>query len=146
MRITEDNYPIFYDAFNMLCGNKIGGGIHRDVFKCKLRPELVVKVETETNYRFFANVNEMNFWNDNQYYSKVAQWLAPCEFLSPDGRILLQKRCDPVPMNYKLPKQLPGFLTDIKRENFGVLNGKLVCVDYASIISNPTIKLRNVDW
>jgi hypothetical protein len=138
-----DKFPIYADAFNMLCGAKIGSGIHRDVFECKLRPELVVKVEID---REFANVFEMKFWDDHQYYNKVAQWLAPCEFLSPDGKILLQQRCDPISRNYKLPDKLPSFLTDIKRNNFGILNGRLVCIDYAIVISNPSTRLRKAIW
>src|SRR5690606_7049898 len=120
----SDHAPIHLDAFNMLCGDKIGGGIHRDVFECKLRPEFVVKVEFNTDYREFANVKEMAFWCDNREYKAVAQWLAPCEFLSPDGRVLLQRRCDPVPQDYEWPAKLPGFITDTKRGNFGILNGR----------------------
>lgn len=72
----------------MVCGEKLGEGIHRTVYACKIKPELVVKVETD-DMRYFANVLEMRFWNDHEHYSKVADWLAPCEYLSPDGRILM---------------------------------------------------------
>lgn len=143
-----DNLPIFRDAFNMLCGDKIGSGVYRDVFRCKLRPDLVVKVERETEYRDFANVREMRFWCDNQDCTAIAKWLAPCEFLSPDGRVLLQKKATIVTEDdlANLPKQLPAFLTDTKFGNFGWLNGKLVCVDYASVISNVSTRLRKADW
>jgi len=126
---------IYRDAFNLLCGDKIGSGIHRDVFECKLRPELVVKVEKNDDYRYFANVKEMNFWCDNQHYLPVAKWLAPCEYMSPDGFILLQKRCEPLPQNYSFNAvKMPRFLTDLKPDNFGFLDGNSVCVDYASTI------------
>lgn len=75
----------FEDAFNLLCGPKIGNGIHRDVFKCRLRDDLVVKVEIEKDWREFANVDEMRFWSNNQHVSAIAQWLAPCEHMSPDA-------------------------------------------------------------
>ena len=68
MRATDDE-AVFRDAFNMLCGKEIGSGIHRTVFECKIRPDLVVKVENEC-YREFANVREMKFWCDNQYFEK----------------------------------------------------------------------------
>ena len=135
MRATDDE-AVFRDAFNMLCGKEIGNGIHRTVFECKIRPDLVVKVENEC-YREFANVLEMRFWNDQQHYKKIADWLAPCEFLSPDGRILLQKRADPLSENEKLPFLMPSWMTDIKRDNFGRIDGKLVCIDYAYTLPNP---------
>lgn len=141
-----DRFPIYMDAFNLLCGKKLGSGIHRDVFECKLRPDLVVKVETNTDYREFANVREMRFWCDNEHASAVSKWLAPCECLSPDGRILLQKRCEPVPNKYSLPTQLPVFLTDTKTNNFGILDGRLVCVDYAITINNPSTRLRKAEF
>lgn len=140
--MDEDTYK---DSFNLLCGKKIGQGIHRQVFSCTIRPDLVVKVEDD-EYRYFANILEQKFWDDHQYFDKVAKWLAPCEYLSPDGRILLQKRCDPVPSDYKMPDKLPAFLSDLKRTNFGILDGRLVCVDYAMTIPNPSLRLRKADF
>ena len=140
------NKPTFEDAFNLLCGKLLGEGIHRKVFECRLRPDLVVKVESETNWRYFANVLEMQFWSDHQYFDKVAQWLAPCDYLSPDGRILLQRRALPIVDTSALPAQLPAFLGDVKANNFGMLDGRLVCVDYAMTIPNPSTRLKKVDW
>ena len=40
-----ERFPIYMDAFNLLCGRKIGFGIHRDVFECKVDKSLVVKVD-----------------------------------------------------------------------------------------------------
>jgi len=141
----EDRVRHYEDAFNMLCGKFIGQGIHRKVFECKIRPDLVVKVESDDN-RSFANIFEMQFWDANQHYKEINKWLAPCEYLSPDGMILLQRKCSPVPFDYKLPAKLPEFLTDCKRDNFGIMDGKLVSVDYASTIINPSAKLKKADW
>lgn len=135
----------FEDCFNMLCGEKLGEGIHREVFACKLRPELVVKIERQ-EMRYFANVMENNFWAYHQSVKEIARWLAPCEFLSPDGRLSLMRRADPVPSKFKLPDKLPTFLTDLKRSNFGLLDGRLVCVDYAFTIPNPSMRLRKANW
>lgn len=135
----------FEEAFNLLCGKKLGEGIHRNVFECRIREDLVVKVETD-DFRYFANVLEMKFWSDHQHYAKVADWLAPCEFMSPDGRILLQKRAQPLRDGDDLPAKLPSFLSDVKRDNFGLLNGKIVCVDYAMTIPSPSIRQKKVDW
>lgn len=139
------NPAVFEDCFNLLCGEKIGSGQYRDVFKCKIRPDLVVKVEHQA-FRGFANILEQRFWDDNQYYNDVSKWLAPCEYLSPDGRILLQAKCDPIRLDDKLPEKVPAFLTDIKRENFGLLEGKIVCVDYAITIPNPSVRMVKADF
>lgn len=138
--------PAFEDAFNLLCGAKLGSGIHRDVFECRLRPDLVVKVEQQNEWRYFSNVHEMKFWDDNQHYKKVANWLAPCEYLSPDGRILLQRKVRIATSLDELPKQIPAFLTDIKPCNYGWLEGRLVCVDYAMTVDKANLRLKKVEW
>lgn len=133
----------FEDAFNLLCGTLLGEGVHRKVFACRLRPELVVKVESGDG-RYFANIHEMKLWNDAS--KDEAKWLAPCQYLSPDGRILLQERADPVPRDYVLPERMPSFLTDFKRENFGILKGQLVCIDYAMPIPSYSLRPKKVHW
>lgn len=143
--MSDKHHAIYEDAFNMLCGDKIGEGISRIVYNCKIRQDLVAKVEFE-DYRYFSNVIEAKFWWDNQYYEKISKWLAPVEFLSPDGRILLQRKATPIPDGYKLPNMLPEFLTDIKRSNFGILEGKLVCLDYALTIKNSSVRLKKANW
>jgi len=141
---VDDLEEVYYDTFNLLCGKQLGEGIHRKVFECKLRPELVVKVESSER-RYFANVLEQRFWNDNQEYKPIAKWLAPCEYLSPDGRLLLQRRAEPARVK-ELPDKMPSFLTDLKVSNFGWLDGRLVCLDYAMTIPNPSARLRKADW
>lgn len=136
---------VWEEAYNLLCGERIGGGAHRDVYECRIRKDLVVKVESG-DYRYFANIFEQKFWADNQYDESVKKWLAPTEYLSPDGRILLQKKCDPLPSDYKLPEKLPAFLTDFKRKNFGLLNGKFVCLDYGITISNPSTRMIKAEF
>lgn len=132
---------IAVDAFNMLCGDKIGSGVHRDVFVCKLLPEMVVKVETNTGYRDFPNMREMKFWCDHQHLPEVAKWLAPCTYLSPDARVMLQRRVLPI-LDDELPEKLPAFLADIKPDNFGRLEGRIVCVDYAIINLKPSLSMK----
>lgn len=129
----------------MLCGDLIGEGMTRKVFACKIRDDLVAKVEDAT-IREFHNALELHFWNNHQHYKPVAKWLAPCEYISPDGRILLQQRCDRLPHDYALPAKLPAFLTDMKRANYGLFRGHFVCLDYAATIPNPSVKLRKAEW
>lgn len=136
------NKLIAEDAFNLLCHHKLGTGIHRDVFECRINDKLVVKVENDLPWRYFANVHEMKFWSDNQHCEAIAKWLAPCEYLSPDGLLLVQRRCEPLRESDKLP----SFLTDVKRDNFGLLDGRIVAFDYALNISSPSARLKKANW
>lgn len=142
------NQFVYKDAFNLLCGRKIASGTYRDVFECKLRPEFVVKVEPlpENGYRTFHNVLEHHFWCEHQHYKAVAQWLAPIEYSSPDCRILLQRRVQPIIDDAQFPAKLPAFLTDTKRANFGILDGRFVCVDYALTINNPSVRMQKAEF
>jgi hypothetical protein len=105
-----------------------------------------VKVEHDEEWRTFSNVIEMRFWNEHEHYKKVADWLAPCEYLSPDGRVLLQRRASVIVDPLLLPSHLPAFLTDLKKENFGIMDGRLVCLDYEMTIPNPSTRLKKVEW
>lgn len=136
------------DALNLMCGDLIGAGTYRDVFECRIAPQYVVKVERSrvNGWRKFANVTEMMFWDEQQNYKKVADWLAPCFLLSPDGRILLQHRVDRMAVAGELPEMIPGFLSDLKPQNFGWLGGRFVCVDYSFTLPNPRTALRKVKW
>lgn len=133
------------DAFNLLCGEKIAVGSSRMVFECRIRLEWVVKVEIEKDWRTFENMREFQIWQIHASHS-ASQWLAPCKRISPDGRILLQERCDPLPRNYELPEKVPDFLNDLKPENFGLLNGRLVCLDYALAHLDTSMKMKGKKW
>ncbi len=135
---------IFADAFNLLCGERINYGAHRTVYHCRLDPTCVVKVEQEAVYTQFANVFEMEFWDQHCDYEPVAKWLAPCHYLSPNGQVLIQTKT--TPWLGPLPEKMPSFLTDLKRENFGNLDGRMVCVDYAATIPNPSVRPRKAEW
>jgi len=135
-------------AVNVLCGELLGEGISRKVFACKLDPSLVVKVEMpgeSDEYRNFANAYEYRNWHENSDYRPVADWLAPCVSLSPCGLILLQKRVEPL-RDSELPEKVPDFLTDLKKANFGLYEGRVVCCDYSTLITRVSKSLKKADW
>jgi len=140
------NHDTFLDAFNLLCGDLIGSGSEREVFECRLRPDLVVKVEIEKKWRTFSNAREMELWCDSKGDEKIRRWLAPCEYMSPDGRILLMKRAAPITDKKQLLDKLPYFLWDLKPENFGIYEDRLVCVDYAYFNYNTRTNMVNAKW
>lgn len=132
------------DLFRLLLGDEIGRGMSRYVYPLTQNRDLVVKFEAESYH--FQNVKEWENWHEYSEYEKVSRWLAPCEAISPCGTVLLQKRTQPVPANFEWPEKIPGFLTDTKRGNFGLLDGRLVCHDYANILANPRVRETRADW
>lgn len=129
------------EALNLLCGKELGRGIHRTVFLCAIDPSLVVKIETDTDYFVGANAAEWRWWDELQYSKPYAQWLAPCKWISPNGRVMLQKRTTHIPVD-RIPDKLPAWLTDTKWENFGMLDGRIVAHDYPQISSSLSKRLR----
>ena len=124
------------DLFHLLCGKLIGEGCYRKVFSCNILPDCVVKQDTRAN---FSNISEYELWTELEKTS-LAKWLAPVVWLSPGGLWLIQKRTQPIGA-LKLPTRIPSIFADDKAENWGVLNGRIVCHDYGNhsgykIISN----------
>lgn len=134
---------IHLEAFNLLCGDLIGEGQFRQVFEHAFDPTLVVKVEKKLGT--FSNVYEFQVWEDQLYYKPVSKWLAPCIIIAETGRVMIQKRVDPL-RESELPKKLPAFMTDLKISNFGKYENRIVLCDYPHILSKPEIGLKSVDW
>jgi hypothetical protein len=111
---------------NAMLGEWIGCGISREVFECPYDERLVIKVAIDTPN---ANVLEWEMWDIVQY-SDQSKWFAPCEFISDDGLILVQKRTTPLEDTKGL--RIPTYFTDVKDSNFGTIDGEVVCHDYAS--------------
>lgn len=133
------------DFINVFCGGKIGEGMSRVVYKNRLDPTTVIKVERDAGN--FQNVVEYMFWQEIQWYKPMAKWYAPVVSISPCGIVLIQKKVEPT--SYKdYPKKVPAFFRDIKHENFGMLDGKLVCFDYGTSLFSKGFskKLKKADW
>jgi len=126
------NYESAYDdLINMLCGKELGSGISRTVFVCRLDPTWVVKIDSKNGRD--QNNKEWMIWDEVNSKPKLRKWFAPCEYISNSGRILIQKRTEPVRLS-DVPKKLPSFLMDQKLENYGMLDGQFVCHDYGSTV------------
>lgn len=139
-----DNPFIHKEFFRTLIGKQIGRGMSRTVYAFKLNPDLVVKVEEDTES--FQNVREWEYWNEMKD-SPVAKWLAPCLYISPCGSVLIQSRVLSLDRS-KYPKKIPHFFTDTKYNNFGLYKGKFVCMDYGNIpfAKGVTSKMVKADW
>lgn len=131
------------DFVEMFLGKKIGGGQFRNVYECSNDKTVVIKVES--GIRDFQNISEWNFWESVQYNKKIARWLAPCIKISNCGTVIIQKKTTPLRPS-EVPKQLPEFIRDVKVENLGMLDGKVVCIDYGSVNITTSTKLVKADY
>lgn len=117
------------EFFNALCGKVLGKGMTRVVYELPItNNEWCVKVE-EGYDRHFQNNAEWMVWNAAQYVPWAKPWFAPCQWISPNGRVLVMRQTEPL-QRKQLPEKVPYFFTDLKLENFGMLNGRIVCHDY----------------
>jgi hypothetical protein len=109
--------------FTLICGEKLGEGIARSVYE--YRPDRSKVVKFEMGSYDFQNVAE---WLAYEEATPAARkWLAPCIDISEHGQILIQMRVDPLLI---APKKVPAFLADIKPDNWGLLDGHPVAIDY----------------
>lgn len=141
----SDNHAVLRDVFQLLTGDKLGNGIARTVYECLLNHEWVVKVEEAS--RSFQNVIEWETWNSVRG-TELEKWFAPCLHISPSGTVLVMARTTQVPEK-KYPKLMPVFLTDFKRDNYGLYRGRVVCHDYGTNLlmeHGKSQRMRKPDW
>lgn len=137
---------IEYDLFRMFCGEKLGGGSGREVWTFGLDDKYVIKFEGGD--QSFQNVLEWNLWCDAKEMAdpEVLKWLAPCDRISPSGRILIMQRTTPAK---NFPDKIPAFFTDTKKNNFGMIGKRFVCHDYGTHMmcnSGLTKRLIKTEW
>ena len=111
-------------------GDYLGKGVSRYVFDFKFNKNFVVKIDI-SNWN--ANNAEYNIWEFVQHYPNLARWFAPVDKMSRCGRVLLQRKCKTDLKKELYPKKIPTFIGDVKYDNFGMLNGKIVCLDYSLV-------------
>ncbi len=118
---------------HLFLGKKLGLGHRREVYELKIDNTKVVKYDYDGGR---ANFSEWNTWENVQNWTgdlkKYKEWLCPCRWISPDGTFMIVDKVEPLPKS-RIPKKVPSFLTDHKPDNFGLLNNKVVCIDYEFI-------------
>ena len=112
-----------------------------------MNEDFVVKVLREDAVSSFANVKEWAIWEEIEYRKDIKKWFAPCERITDDGKILIQKKVRIRDIeNY--PEKIPSFFVDVKQENFGFIGKQLVCFDYNTmpLVNNLTNKFKKANW
>lgn len=130
------------DLAGLVLGDKIGEGVFREVYQFHLKSDWVIKREKKGAE--FMNANEWMVWCALRG-TKLAKWLAPCHHISANGVWLIQQKVEPITKD-RLPKKVPAFLGDLHLKNWGWLDGRPVCVDYAILNTQYDGKLVKADW
>jgi hypothetical protein len=141
--MTEPTDSVKRDLFHLVCGKVLGAGVARTVYEHAFDPTVVIKVEEGAGS--FQNVAEWQVWERIQY-TALARWFAPCVAISPNGSVLVQRRTRAA-LNY--PDKVPSFFTDIKPENFGMLDGNFVAHDYGyhlMLENGMSKRMKKADW
>jgi hypothetical protein len=138
------NGSVHKEAFWLLCDDRLGGGMSREVYSSKLMPDSVIKIEDVSCH--FQNVIEWETWQMVRN-TPAEKWFAPCEFISPCGVILVMAKTI---QSNKYPEKMPVFLSDFKKGNYGLYRGNLVCHDYGTNLSMHhglfTKRVRKANW
>lgn len=132
------------DLLDAFLGPFIGSGCSRQVFEHRFRKDFVVKVET--NSKSFDNIREYDIWHEVD--KEVRRWLAPIEWISPCGIVMIQHRTQRPDIKV-MPKRIPNWLYDTKLGNWGWYKGRIVCHDYANhcaLRRGAKNVLKKADW
>lgn len=133
------------ELFKLLVDKKIGTGVYRTVYSLEFTSSKVIKV-ANSKLGEAENARESALWEDLKlYYPKISKWFAPVYYYSATGKYLIQEKVI-FPDKKKYPKKLPAFFSDTKYSNFGLLNGKWVCVDFGCFNIRHSDRLKKVNW
>lgn len=122
------------ECYRVLCGKPLGHGDSREVYACAFDDEYVVKIEQGA--RSFDNSVEWALWHDRLSRVEWASKLfAEPVAISPCGSVMIQRRTEPA---REFPHWVPDIWGDLKIENFGMLDGRLVCHDFGNSFFNSS--------
>lgn len=133
------------ELLEFLCGDRLGSGMSREVYRFAVAPQYVLKIET-IEHRF-QNVEEFRTWQAVEHTAH-AKWFAPCHAISGCGRFLLQHYAEPLAA-CALPAEVPAFFTDLKPSNWGRIGKQPVALDYGRTLlmgRGLTSRMQRADW
>ena len=129
MTDIRDYSPRLKDCIlHLVVGERLGGGSFRNVYA--LDDKRVLKVEPSGST--FCNHQEWMIWQE-VVGGKWEKWFAPCLDIDTLSGTLIQRRTTPLTdRQWNRLKEVPNFMADIKRANWGMLDGRIVCHDYGN--------------
>lgn len=116
-------------ALELFVGDCLGEGSFRRTYALKQDPSHVLKLQYGPGH---DNALEWELWHAVKD-TKWAKWFAPCERIDSWGSALIMRRAEPFENERDFlakVKRVPSFFDDVKWSNWGMLDGRPVCVDY----------------
>lgn len=146
-QLEDDHFrtTVSKDLSRLVVGDLIGSGAFREVYEWLPDKTLVAKIENGA--KSFSNVMEYEVWRSVEG-TEFACWFAPVVQVSNCGSVILQKRTVQI-RRHELPAKVPAFFTDLHPRNWGLLDGRPVCHDFALnmlIEHGMTKRMRKPDW
>jgi len=146
-----DGIPANLAAY--LFGDELGRGTSRVVYVDRLDPDYVFKcstygdpIQNVLEFKMFEAVHWDATAEGDKRAEVAREWLAPVNYLSNDGLLLRQRRTTPIAAD-QLPAKVPAFLADLKRANFGMLDGRVVAHDYGYMPGGGfSVAMKRADW
>ncbi len=133
VQVLDHSRGVLDGVLATLVGRRLGKGAYRHTYELVGRPDVVLKVE-DNDSRRFCNQSEWVLWHEVAAYDKkLKPWLAPCVSIDAYGSAMVMRRTSPIeawPQSV-IDGGLPDVFNDIKLANFGMMDGRLVCHDYA---------------
>jgi hypothetical protein len=126
---------------------RLGSGLYRTVFGIWDSEKWVMKVANSAEGAD-ANRDEWQVWCYLRERHKSNRLLAPCLGISDDGSVLLMRRTT-ICNEAQVPKRVPVWMTDLKVQNWGMMDGRAVCHDYSThlIMENTcSDKTKKARW
>jgi hypothetical protein len=124
---------------NLTGAVKLGEGRQREVFVHPDDPALVVKRAINSTSYNRAEARNCKI----VMAAGLADWIAPVVALSNCGRFLTMRRAEPYTGEF--PRQVPQCFRDLHRGNIGMLEGRVVFVDYQELRSR-SFRLVDARW
>lgn len=147
---TRMNRRMLESFIGFLCdapAGEDGTGMSRWVYTSEVFPDIVIKIERRG--KVFQNIVEYETWTHVEH-TWAAQFFAPVVDISDCGRFLVMKRTKPVTMKtLRKTTRVPVFLSDLKRTNYGLYKGRLVCHDYGTNLLRTYglgVKFKKAGW
>lgn len=120
-----------------MLGQFIAKGQYREVYYLEYDNNYVVKKEIRRSKSY--NLKEYRTF---LYLVKKdwAHWVAPCFLL---GEFIIMPYCK---KPKKWPKEIPCFLRDAHKKNFGIYQNKFVCIDYPMVNKIDQVSMIKPKW
>jgi hypothetical protein len=116
-------------ALELFVGNLLGDGSYRRVYDMRHEPEHVLKIQYGPGHH---NAMEWEIWQAVKG-TKWERWFAPCVRIDSWGSALIMKKAtvfENEPDFLEKVKRVPTFFDDVRWTNWGMIDGRPVCIDY----------------